>query len=82
MKKIFSFSLLLILGLVASQILPGMLGEGYPAFRAGDWLYGTEDPGLILRPALHSYMLTMTHPVTGELLHFTAPIPADMQALI
>ena len=35
MKKIFSFSLLLILGLVASQILPGMLGEGYPAFRAG-----------------------------------------------
>ena len=33
MKKIFSFSLLLILGLVASQILPGMLGEGYPAFR-------------------------------------------------
>ena len=35
MKKIFSFSLLLILGLVASQILPGMLGESYPAFRAG-----------------------------------------------
>ena len=35
MKKIFSFSLLLILGLVASKILPGMLGEGYPAFRAG-----------------------------------------------
>lgn len=27
MKKIFSFSLLLILGLVASQILPGMLGD-------------------------------------------------------
>ena len=35
MKKIFSFSLILILGLVASQILPGMLGESYPAFRAG-----------------------------------------------
>lgn len=35
MKKIFSFSLLLILGLAASQILPGMLGESYPAFRAG-----------------------------------------------
>ena len=62
------------------QIRVHFASIGHPL--AGDWLYGTEDPGLILRPALHSYMLTMTHPVTGELLHFTAPIPADMQALI
>ena len=62
------------------QLRVHMASIGHPL--AGDWLYGTEDPGLILRPALHSYMLTMTHPVTGELLHFTAPIPADMQALI
>ena len=62
------------------QLRVHMASIGHPL--AGDWLYGTEDPGLILRPALHSYTLTMTHPVTGELLHFTAPIPADMQALI
>ena len=49
---------------------------------AGDWLYGTEDPGLIARPALHSYALTLTHPVTGEVLHLTAPLPEDMARLI
>ncbi|WP_298032709.1 RluA family pseudouridine synthase [uncultured Dysosmobacter sp.] len=49
---------------------------------AGDWLYGTEDRDLIPRPALHSYALSLTHPVTGELLRFTAPVPADMARLI
>ncbi len=33
MKKVLTFSLLLILGLAASQVLPGFLGERYPAFR-------------------------------------------------
>ena len=49
---------------------------------AGDWLYGTEDPDLISRPALHAYALALTHPVTGTHLYFTAPIPADMEKLI
>lgn len=49
---------------------------------AGDWLYGTEDPALIPRPALHSYSLTLHHPVTGEVLHLTAPLPEDMARLI
>ena len=49
---------------------------------AGDWLYGTEDTALIARPALHAYALSLTHPVTGEHLSFTAPIPADMEKLI
>ena len=49
---------------------------------AGDWLYGTEDPDLIARPALHSYALTLTHPVTGEILHLTAPVPEDMARLV
>lgn len=49
---------------------------------AGDWLYGTEDIDLIPRPALHSCALTMTHPVTGEILHFTVPLPEDMARLI
>ena len=35
MRKVLSFSLLLMLGLVASQLLPGVLGEGYAAFKTG-----------------------------------------------
>lgn len=49
---------------------------------AGDWLYGREDPALIGRPALHSCGLTMVHPVTGEVLRLTAPLPEDMARLI
>lgn len=33
MKKVLSFSLFLLLGLTASQLLPGALGPGYPAFK-------------------------------------------------
>lgn len=49
---------------------------------AGDWLYGTEDPALIPRPALHSWALELVHPVTGEVLCLTAPVPEDMKRLI
>ena len=35
MRKVLSFSLFLMLGLVASQLLPGVLGEGYAAFKTG-----------------------------------------------
>lgn len=45
---------------------------------AGDWLYGQEDPTLIPRPALHSYALELVHPITGEVLRLTAPLPEDM----
>lgn len=48
----------------------------------GDWLYGTEDRELIARPALHAAHLTLTHPVTGAELNFTAPLPADMIRLM
>ena len=48
---------------------------------AGDWLYGQEDPALIPRPALHSYALELVHPVTGEVLRLTAPLPEDMVRL-
>lgn len=49
---------------------------------AGDWLYGTEDPELIPRPALHSYAVDLAHPVSGELLRLTAPLPEDMRRLL
>ena len=62
------------------QLRVHMASVGCPL--AGDWLYGTEDVELIPRPALHSCALTMTHPVTGELLHLTVPVPEDMARLV
>ena len=62
------------------QLRVHMASIGHPL--AGDWLYGTEDPDLIARPALHSYALTLTHPVTGEVLHLTAPLPEDLARLV
>ena len=62
------------------QLRVHMASIGCPL--AGDWLYGTEDVDLIPRPALHSYVLTMTHPVTGEQMHLAAPLPADMEKLL
>ena len=49
---------------------------------AGDWLYGTEDPDLIPRPALHSFALTLVHPVTGARVEVSAPLPEDMRKLL
>ena len=34
MRKVLSFSLFLMAGLVASQLLPGALGAGYGPFKA------------------------------------------------
>lgn len=62
------------------QLRVHMAYLGHPL--AGDWLYGMEDKTLIARPALHSYELWFTQPVTGQKLHFTAPIPQDMQRLM
>lgn len=49
---------------------------------AGDWLYGTEDPALIARPALHSWHLRLVHPVTGEVLALRSELPEDMRNLL
>ena len=62
------------------QLRVHMAALGHPL--AGDWLYGTEDAALIPRPALHSFELWFTQPVTGEALHFTAPLPEDMERLL
>ena len=62
------------------QLRVHMASLGHPL--AGDWLYGTEDRALIARPALHSYALWFTHPLTHTALHFTAPLPEDMEQLI
>ena len=62
------------------QLRVHMSAIGYPL--AGDWLYGTEDTSLISRPALHSFELTFTHPVTLKELHFTAPVPKDIESIV
>ncbi|MEP0191703.1 MAG: RluA family pseudouridine synthase [Erythrobacter sp.] len=56
----------------------------------GDPLYGTAPKPLkpllaqlgFARQALHAAELGFNHPVTGEKVHFTAPVPPDMQELI
>lgn len=34
------------------------------------------------RQALHAFMLQFEHPSTGETMHFEAPVPDDMAALV
>lgn len=53
---------------------------GYPL--AGDFLYGTENPDLIARAALHSSELFLTHPISGKEMHFTSPLPEDMARIL
>lgn len=55
------------------QIRVHMSYIGHPV--AGDFLYGTEDERLPRRFALHSHFLSIVHPMTGERMEFTAPIP-------
>ncbi|MEQ2442071.1 RluA family pseudouridine synthase [Pseudoflavonifractor sp. CLA-AP-H29] len=62
------------------QIRVHMAHLGHPL--TGDFLYGTEDPSLIPRPALHAAELAFTHPITGRPMAFTAPLPQDMAALV
>ena len=62
------------------QLRLHMAAIGHPL--TGDWLYGTENRSLIARPALHSYHLRMRHPLTGQVIDVTAPLPEDMQRLL
>ena len=62
------------------QIRVHMAHLGHPL--TGDFLYGQENRELIGRPALHSHRLELCHPVTGERMTFTAPVPQDMEALL
>ena len=62
------------------QLRLHMAHIGHPL--TGDWLYGTEDRTLITRPALHSHVLRFTHPLTGEMVEITAPLPEDIRRLM
>lgn len=52
---------------------------GYPL--VGDYLYNP-DMEYIHRQALHAYRMTFVHPVTGETMDFTAPMPEDMKRVL
>ncbi len=58
------------------QIRVHMQWLGCPV--SGDFLYGTELPDLPGRFALHAYRLHFCHPVTGEILTFTKPLPKEL----
>ncbi len=61
------------------QIRIHMKYLGYPLI--GDYLYNP-DMEWISRQALHSYRLAFRHPVTGERMEFTAPLPEDMKRVL
>ena len=61
------------------QLRVHLASIGYPL--AGDWLYGERNDALILRPALHSCRLALTHPITGERIELVSELPEDMRAL-
>ena len=57
------------------QIRVHMKHIGFPLI--GDYLYNP-DMEYMNRQALHSHRLQFTHPITGESMDFTAPLPVDM----
>lgn len=57
------------------QIRIHMKHLGYPLI--GDYLYNP-DMEYMTRQALHSHHMEFTHPITGEHMSFTAPLPEDM----
>lgn len=61
------------------QLRVHMAATGHPL--VGDWLYGEEVP-FIDHAALHSHRLVFTHPMTGERVELTAPLPEEIKELI
>lgn len=61
------------------QIRIHMKYLGYPLI--GDYLYNP-DMERIGRQALHSHRMRFPHPITGEPMEFTAPLPADMEKVL
>lgn len=58
------------------QIRVHMQAIGHPLI--GDFLYNPKDTHM-KRQALHAGKLSFRHPITKEILSFTAPVPQDMQ---
>ena len=61
------------------QIRVHMAWLGHPL--AGDTMYGTDEVYLP-RHGLHCARMSFDHPVTGEAMTFSAPVPPDMRKLL
>ncbi len=62
------------------QIRVHMAALGCPL--TGDFLYGAEHPALPRRFALHAVKAAFLHPITGERLCLSSPLPPDLSALL
>ena len=56
------------------QIRVHLAAIGHPV--AGDWLYGAANAA---RPMLHAATIELRHPLTGQLLRVSAPLPDDFR---
>ncbi len=62
------------------QIRVHLASIGHPL--EGDPVYGARGARRLPRQALHAWKLAFVHPGTGKKVHFTAPPPADFEALV
>jgi 23S rRNA pseudouridine1911/1915/1917 synthase len=63
------------------QIRVHLASIGHPV--VGDGRYGGARQSLPLdRPFLHAERLDLAHPVTGEALSFSSPLPVDLAAVL
>ena len=63
------------------QIRVHLAAIGHPV--VGDSTYGGARVGIeVARPMLHAEALAFRHPLSGDLLSFASPLPADMVAVI
>jgi 23S rRNA pseudouridine1911/1915/1917 synthase len=63
------------------QIRVHLAAIGHPV--VGDDRYGGGRPSLpVPRPFLHAERLVFAHPVTGERLEFSSPLPADLSSVL
>lgn len=62
------------------QIRVHLAALGHPI--CGDFLYGTELDSLPGRFALHSTFIQLKHPISGELISLSSPLPAALKELM
>jgi 23S rRNA pseudouridine1911/1915/1917 synthase len=61
------------------QIRVHLAARGWPI--VGDVVYGKTYP-LLARQALHAWRLSLTHPITRQLLEIEAAVPVDLQQVM
>jgi 23S rRNA pseudouridine1911/1915/1917 synthase len=62
------------------QIRAHFAAIGHPLL--GDPTYGGREAYGLSRPFLHAHRLSFTHPVSGEAMTFTSPLPAELETAL